>query len=167
MQHHRLAGADTSPITGWIQKIDRLMLYKLSVCVASDIHPIPLNNCKPNIVDRKDILCKHSKEVDLDLLEGCNVIYDDVDLRIPFIGTIIICDDFIQGLYVHMGFQDPYKYKKVMELSFENGMLTQSTDQSEQAQQQRINAVKEDNREFSSNYIDRAFNLDYKDKWID
>lgn len=58
-------------------------------------------------------------------------------LPIPYTGRLQIADDFIRELYVHMGFHPAWKYRKVIELSFEAGSLTGNRDISTEMQQVR------------------------------
>lgn len=51
---------------------------------------------------------------------------------IRFSGGLLLGDGFIQELYVHMGFQAPYKYQRVFELTLEGGVLLDVQDRSEQ-----------------------------------
>ncbi len=57
-------------------------------------------------------------------------IYRNVGLPIPFSGGLMIGDGFINGLYVHMGFQSAWKYRKVIEFRFDEGILTATHDRS-------------------------------------
>ncbi len=54
--------------------------------------------------------------------------FSHLDIKIPFSGSILIGNDFIQSMYVHMGFQKPITYEKVIELKFKNGNLLSSED---------------------------------------
>ncbi len=55
-------------------------------------------------------------------------IYPDVGLTIPFTGGLLLATDFIQDLYVHMGYHPAWKYREVMELSFHEGTLERAND---------------------------------------
>lgn len=57
--------------------------------------------------------------------------YEDMRAPIAFTGGLLIGDDFIREMYVHMGFHPAYKYRLVHELIFEEGRLASATDQSE------------------------------------
>lgn len=48
----------------------------------------------------------------------------------PFTGGLLLAQDFIRELYVHMGFHPPWKYRVVHELSFTDGRLTAERDRS-------------------------------------
>ena len=57
--------------------------------------------------------------------------YENMHLPVPFTGGLMLATDFIDELYVHMGFQSVWKYREVRELVFEEGRLTGSSDVSE------------------------------------
>ena len=57
--------------------------------------------------------------------------YYDLAYPIEFSGELTIGTDFIQELYVHMGFHPAYKYREVHELVFEAGRLQSAQDCSE------------------------------------
>jgi len=66
-----------------------------------------------------------------------NNMYRDVGISLDYSGTILIADDFVQELYVHMGFPMAWKYKKVIELTFGSGKLLQKTDRSDEMEKLR------------------------------
>ena len=59
--------------------------------------------------------------------------YHEVNLILPYSGTILITSDFIMERYVHMGFQSPLSYRRVIELVFQDGKLSKEADHSETA----------------------------------
>jgi hypothetical protein len=95
--------------------------------------------------------------------------YKQLNLALNFTGTILIAKDFIEERYVHMGFQKPTSYRKVIELKFDNGALVSSIDKSEAVTRRReihpkdglapsIDSTEEELKEF----IDKSFSLDYE-----
>ncbi len=48
-----------------------------------------------------------------------------------YTGSLLLGDGFIPGLYVHMGVQSSWKFEKVIELVFKNGVLEKEEDLSE------------------------------------
>jgi hypothetical protein len=56
--------------------------------------------------------------------------YHHVGLPLPFSGGLMIGDDFVNDRYVHMGFQSAWKYRKVVEFRFKNGILAATYDRS-------------------------------------
>ena len=54
--------------------------------------------------------------------------YESLGLPIAFTGTLLIGRDFIQELYVHMGFQPASSYREVRELTFDSGRFTGARD---------------------------------------
>lgn len=90
--------------------------------------------------------------------------YENVNLKTNYTGTILIARDFINSLYVHMGFQSPLSFNKVIEFEFNNGKLISEKDLSKKMKifrkekkfDGKIN-VDED----ISKWINRTFSLDY------
>ena len=62
--------------------------------------------------------------------ESCFV-YEDLALPVSFTGGLLLGADFIEEMYVHMGFHPAYKYRRVVELSFAEGRLAEARDVSE------------------------------------
>lgn len=56
--------------------------------------------------------------------------YDGLEQPIGFSGGILLGSDFIDDLYVHMGFQYPWKYRLLFEAIFEWGRLLECHDRS-------------------------------------
>ena len=57
-------------------------------------------------------------------------LYEDLRTEMPFSGGLLLGAGFIRELYVHMGFHPAWKYRKVCELSFDQGGLTAARDRS-------------------------------------
>lgn len=62
----------------------------------------------------------------------------DLELAIPYSGSILIANGFIQKYFVPFGFQIPHAFKKVYELTFDQGLFVRVEDRSESARQLRI-----------------------------
>ena len=58
--------------------------------------------------------------------------YRGLNYHLEYTGGLLLADGFLQEFYVHMGFHPAWKYKRVIELVFDGGILRQSTDRSEQ-----------------------------------
>lgn len=56
------------------------------------------------------------------------LVFDPIDRRYPFTGSLRLGKDFIEELYVHMGFHPPWKFRVVHELAFEDGRLVREVD---------------------------------------
>ena len=54
--------------------------------------------------------------------------YSHLSAPVPFTGGILLATDFIEELYVHMGFHPAWKFRRVHELLFERGTLVQTQD---------------------------------------
>jgi hypothetical protein len=92
-----------------------------------------------------------------------NVSYKEMSGPIPYTGGLLIADDFIRELYVHMGFHPAWKYRDVHELIFENGLLKSATDRSEQMAQLRegMNQSPEPDFKDIGAWVEKCFSLKY------
>ena len=61
----------------------------------------------------------------------------DVNIPIYFSGEVLLGTDFIEKLYFHGGFQNPWKFEKVIKLVFKKGKLIINEDISEHMAQLR------------------------------
>ena len=96
---------------------------------------------------------------------GFNYEYTDLNLKIPFNGSIWAGSDFIDSRYVHMGFQDASAYKVVIKFDFENGDIVNVEDRSKQAEYERGKKPSKSRPKSGSardieEWIDRRFSLD-------
>ncbi|PQO26622.1 hypothetical protein [Blastopirellula marina] len=95
--------------------------------------------------------------------------YDDLSHPIHYAGGLLIAADFIQDLYVHMGFHPAYKYREVHELIFDQGQLQSATDRSAQMAEFRemladvpLSPQDPDNRQEIHDWVEQAFRRNYK-----
>jgi hypothetical protein len=56
--------------------------------------------------------------------------FDFEGLEVPFTGTLLLGDEFIRDLYVHMGFHPAWKWGRVLELQLAGGEVTRTADRS-------------------------------------
>jgi hypothetical protein len=97
--------------------------------------------------------------------------YEGLDYHLEYTGGLLLADGFIQKLYVHMGFHPAWKYKRVIELIFDAGILKQEFDQSEQMAEIRKRFAElrtEDRsdrmhtRDEIAEFVERAFDRRYR-----
>lgn len=97
-------------------------------------------------------------------------VYRNICLRVPYTGKILIGKDFIREYYIHMGFQRAWSYRKLAELTVDEGLLMASRDVSGYAEEKRREMLekKEDPHkpinESEDEFVGRCFSLDYADK---
>ena len=99
-----------------------------------------------------------------------NSIYQDINMPVSYSGYIMIATTFINDLYVHMGFQAPWKYEKVLELELKHGKLIKIEDLSDKMMQYREvimaeregNAVDIENPEAIKEWITHSFEQKYQ-----
>jgi hypothetical protein len=61
-----------------------------------------------------------------------SAIYNELNHLVEFTGSLLVAKNFINSLYIHLGFQAAYKYEEVHELIFDSGYLMQSINRSEE-----------------------------------
>jgi len=97
--------------------------------------------------------------------------YTGLNYHLEYTGGLLLADGFIQNLYVHMGFHPAWKYERVIELVFDNGVLLQEFDRSERMAEVRRMIVdsrgENDSRRMSTDdeihdFVERAFDRTYK-----
>jgi hypothetical protein len=87
---------------------------------------------------------------------------------VSFTGGLLLGDDFIEEMYVHMGFHPAYKFRTVHELEFDAGRLVEEHDRSRQVAEFR-QTLSPDSLEPPAGapraeleeWIDRCFSLEY------
>jgi hypothetical protein len=92
-------------------------------------------------------------------------VYEDLMEPIPFTGGMLIARDFIQEMYVHMGFHPAYKFRTVYEFLFEEGRVIEKHDRSENVAELRERLARlpprELNEEERNEWVSRCFSLEY------
>lgn len=97
--------------------------------------------------------------------------YDGLNYHLEYSGGLLLADGFIREMYIHMGFHPAWKYKTVLELVFDAGVLKEEFDRSEQMAEIR-EMVRETRQEDSSGdmpsedeiaqFVERAFDRRYR-----
>jgi hypothetical protein len=98
--------------------------------------------------------------------------YHGLNYHLEYTGGLLLADGFIDDLYVHMGFHPAWKYERVIELIFENGVLVQEFDRSEKMAEVRQMIIdsrsyrgsnqmptKDEIREFVERSFDRTYRM--------
>jgi hypothetical protein len=97
--------------------------------------------------------------------------YEGLNYHLEYSGGLLLADEFIESLYVHMGFHPAWKYKTVIELVFDAGVLKQEFDRSERMAEIREMVSKSRKKESSSEmpseeeikqFVERAFDRSYR-----
>lgn len=121
--------------------------------------PVTLNNVHPAVVTPEGLVSNYRQWREWH--------YKKINLPLSYTGAILITDDFISDMYIHMGHQSPLSYREVIELSFRSGELVRTEDLSMLAQSIRDGEVgksKEDRVGFPD-WIEKSFDLSYVSKW--
>ena len=80
--------------------------------------------------------------------------YEGIEYRLEYSGGILAAKDFIDDLYVHMGFHPAWKFRTVLEFVFENGILQFIEDRSEKAAEIRDFVAKQRKEDISKKPTD-------------
>jgi hypothetical protein len=87
------------------------------------------------------------------------------DLAYPvlFTGGLLLGDGFFDELQVRMGFQPAYKYTKVLELTFESGLVLSRSDRSLEMEEIRLREGRGDGKRSKDvvAWIKDCFRIDY------
>jgi hypothetical protein len=101
--------------------------------------------------------------------ESSDFVVDGLRELVPFTGGLLLGDDFIREMYVHMGFHPAYKFRVVHELVFDGGRLTEDHDRSAAMAEVRdklsSRALKPGSGASEAEieqWVARCFSLDYK-----
>lgn len=105
---------------------------------------------------------------------GYEAVYEKLGLPVSYSGKILGGADFITDYYIHMGFQRPYAYRKLIEFTFEDGKLVSTADHSDIAEKIR-KEIEQNLRsriyeaEHAADFIHDSFSLDYETKcwWLE
>jgi hypothetical protein len=98
-----------------------------------------------------------------------NTTYENLGLKTKFTGTLLLANDFISEMYVHMGFQSPDAYRTVLEIHVDDGNITEVKDLSEMMEERRKSGepIKPSQSDSINNpdvedWVKDRFSLDYK-----
>jgi len=93
--------------------------------------------------------------------------YPNLNYKLPFTGKILIAKDFINSMYVHMGFQRPMAYKTVIELKIKEGDVLEVLDHSDMFEKRRKEDSMKDAEPQSSgekdikDFVEKSFSREY------
>lgn len=97
----------------------------------------------------------------------------DLSLPIPYTGSIVIANKFIQKYYVPFGFQLPHAFEKVFELTFDDGLFTHVENRSDMARYIRdcyeapINVKSRIKNKVGTRWMKKSEDYGYDDKLIE
>ncbi|MGL4421257.1 MAG: hypothetical protein ACRCZF_11370 [Gemmataceae bacterium] len=101
-------------------------------------------------------------------LRSLNSVYEGLNLPVSYTGGLLLADDFVENLYVHMGFHPAWKYRDVHELLFQEGALIEASDRSAVMAEVREKWGREPmqpgfgaDRAAIAEWIEKSFRLDY------
>lgn len=92
--------------------------------------------------------------------DGYQATYHGLSVAVPFTGRIRLAKDFIENLYIHMGYQKPTAFKTVLDLTLEDGRVLEIKDRSQEMEQKRGSFKKRYESGKMTETIEEAFSLD-------
>jgi hypothetical protein len=105
-----------------------------------------------------------AKETGNSIFDYC---YQNLNLKTEFTGKVLLAKDFIQQMYVHMGFQRPMAFTTVVEIEVENGNITDIRDLSRKMEEERTKdryngaQPRSNSNKDIEDWIKNTFSLDY------
>ena len=94
--------------------------------------------------------------------------YVDMNYKLPFTGRLLIAKNFIQSMYVHMGYQRPIAYRTVLELVIKEGDVLEVIDHSKHYKKLRKRDPDKDsypktsNEEDIKDFVEKSFSRRYE-----
>jgi hypothetical protein len=86
--------------------------------------------------------------------------YHSLSFVVPFTGKIRLGKDFIEELYIHMGYQKPTAFKTVLDLTLQDGQVVEIRDRSQEMEKKRGAFKKHYESGNIEQTTDEAFSLD-------
>ncbi len=86
--------------------------------------------------------------------------YYGLSAVVPFTGKIRLAKDFIEELYIHMGYQKPTAFKTVLDITLKGGKVVEIKDRSQEMETKRSELKERYGSENVLQTIDEAFSLD-------
>ncbi|MFX1279084.1 MAG: hypothetical protein ACFFA3_06680 [Promethearchaeota archaeon] len=93
--------------------------------------------------------------------------YKNLNLKPFFTGKLLLAKDFIDSMYVHMGFQRPIAFKTVVEIHVKNGDINLFKDISKEIEKERYRDPSKGAQPISKSkddiekWIEETFSLEY------
>ncbi|MFW9876115.1 MAG: hypothetical protein ACFFG0_23680 [Candidatus Thorarchaeota archaeon] len=94
--------------------------------------------------------------------------YKNLNLKTKFTGKVLLAKDFIQSMYVHMGFQRPIAFETVVEIDIKSGEIISLRDLSKKVEELRDRNPNKGAQPSSNSHKDTEkwvkdkFSLDYE-----
>jgi hypothetical protein len=82
--------------------------------------------------------------------------YDGLEVFVRFTGGIVAATGFLEVHYVHSGFQLPHAFEKVLELTFESGVLSAKADRSDDLRRIRESMARDPSAFFQDSTLARV-----------
>ena len=149
-----------------IYEVLQKRLYLKDLHISSENNIYPTIHCVNPISDKKDRATAFT--------ELFHPKYKNINMPIDFTGKILMGNDFINDYYIHIGIQRSWAYRNLIELIFDNGILTDTIDHSDLAVKMReeinrnLDDVERDLYESIPPIAEECFSVDIRDRawWL-
>ena len=88
--------------------------------------------------------------------------YYDMNIVVPFTGKLRLAKDFLEALYVHMGYQKATSFETILDITLEKGNILMINNRSEVVAEKRGQFKNYYESECTEKVIDDAFSLDFE-----
>ncbi|MFW9849136.1 MAG: hypothetical protein ACFFF4_08345 [Candidatus Thorarchaeota archaeon] len=153
----KLIAASTACWRGHVMKYDCIdgILVLNGMDIRTQEEPPAINNIKARSLESESGYSMFSHS------------YENLNLKTRFTGSILLAKDFIESMYVHMGFQRPMAFRTVLEIQVQDGDIISVSDLSEKMEELRQRDSSKgarpetDSDEDVRRWIEDTFSLDY------
>jgi hypothetical protein len=151
-------------VCGYAVENNRLYLDKVAISLGKEEQlRVDYHRDPPTLFGKSP---KSTKEEEIRIFSA---VFEDLSSPVAFSGGLLIAKDFIEELYVHMGFHPDWKYRNVHELVFNEGELIKSHDRSaaiaefrDEMKDAPLKPDTDSTRQEIRQWIERCFSLDYR-----
>lgn len=93
-------------------------------------------------------------------------VYKNVNMPMQYTGRIVLGKDFLREYYIHMGYQRAWSYETLLEMVFENGVLLDVIDHSNEMKEirKKIDGDFLQKLRLGDRFVEESFSLDLKEK---
>jgi hypothetical protein len=134
-----------------------LFIKRLTIRDANGNYP-SIGGVKPKF-DYYNVFPESESETELELCIASGT-YDGLNEAIAFNGKIRLAKEFIDDLYIHMGYQKPTSFKTVLDITLKNKWLVKIDDRSQEMELKRGEFKKRYDSGNMMEAIEDAFSLD-------
>lgn len=124
---------------------DESLILRELILREKDGNYLPISGIKPDTEKKKN-----------------KATYTGLNIKVNFTGKIRLAKDFIDELYIHMGFQKPTAFKTVLDIALKEGHIVEIKDRSKEMEKKRGEFKQRFESGELKQSIEESFSLDMK-----